>query len=53
MSSVITPDNTPDAGMLNPLGFAKPPEETRVVVAMSGGLTRRSRRRCFTIRALM
>ena len=38
MSSVITPDNTPDAGMLNPLGFAKPPAETRVVVAMSGGV---------------
>jgi tRNA-specific 2-thiouridylase len=38
MSSAIAPDNTPDAGMVNPLGFAKPPAETRVVVAMSGGV---------------
>ncbi len=34
----ITPEAAPLPGALNSLGFAKPPSETRVVAAMSGGV---------------
>ncbi|MDP3458072.1 MAG: asparagine synthase-related protein, partial [Hyphomonas sp.] len=35
---MTTPDTTWPPGRLNSLGFAKPPHETRVVAAMSGGV---------------
>src|SRR5579864_2982221 len=38
MTAALTLDAAPDAAPLNSLGLAKRPEETRVVVAMSGGV---------------
>ena len=36
--ALVAPEPAPASGALNALGFAKPPSETRVVAAMSGGV---------------
>lgn len=38
IAALIAPESAPPSGMLNSLGFPKPPSETRVVAAMSGGV---------------
>ena len=38
LAALIAPEPAPMDGALNSLGFAKPPAETRVVAAMSGGV---------------
>lgn len=38
LTALTAPEATPVDGALNSLGFAKPPSETRVVAAMSGGV---------------
>lgn len=38
LSALTAPEPAPVDGALNSLGFAKPPSETRVVAAMSGGV---------------
>lgn len=38
IAALIAPESAPPRGMLNSLGFPKPPAETRIVAAMSGGV---------------
>ncbi len=38
LNALTAPEPAPAPGALNSLGFAKPPSETRVVAAMSGGV---------------